>query len=64
MRLREMLLIAPVSWWRSIASDADADYDDVYHLDGSALEPTVTWGITPGQALFVTEKVPAADRPT
>ena len=48
-----------VSWWRSIASDADADYDDVYHLDGSALEPTVTWGITPGQALFVTERVPA-----
>ena len=47
-----------VSWWRSIASDADADYDDVYHLDGSALEPTVTWGITPGQAVFVTEKVP------
>ena len=48
-----------VSWWRSMASDADADYDDVYHLDGSALEPTVTWGITPGQALFVSEKVPA-----
>ena len=48
-----------VSWWRSMASDADADYDDVYHLDGSALEPTVTWGITPGQALFVTEQVPA-----
>ncbi len=48
-----------VSWWHSMASDADADYDDVYHLDGSALEPTVTWGITPGQALFVSEKVPA-----
>ncbi len=48
-----------VSWWRSMVSDADADYDDVYHLDGSALKPTVTWGITPGQALFVTEKVPA-----
>ena len=48
-----------VSWWRSMASDVDADYDDVYHLDGSALEPTVTWGITPGQALFVSEKVPA-----
>jgi len=48
-----------VSWWHSLASDPDADYDDVYHLDGSALEPTVTWGITPGQALFVSEKVPA-----
>jgi 3-isopropylmalate/(R)-2-methylmalate dehydratase large subunit len=48
-----------VSWWRSMASDTDADYDDVYQLDGSALEPTVTWGITPGQALFVTENIPA-----
>ena len=48
-----------ISWWHSLASDPDADYDDVYHLDGSALEPTVTWGITPGQALFVSEKVPA-----
>ena len=53
-----------ISWWHSLASDPDADYDDVYHLDGSALEPTVTWGITPGQALFVSEKVPAlADLP-
>ena len=48
-----------ISWWHSLASDPDADYDDVYHLDGAALEPTVTWGITPGQALFVSEKVPA-----
>ena len=48
-----------VAWWRSMASDKDAHYDDVYTLDGSSLEPTVTWGITPGQAIFVTEKVPA-----
>lgn len=50
---------AAVAWWRSMASDADADYDDVYELDGASLEPTVTWGITPGQALFVSEKIPA-----
>lgn len=48
-----------VSWWKSMASDADANYDDVYPLDGSALEPTVTWGITPSQALYITEKIPA-----
>ena len=47
-----------VAWWKSMASDADADYDEVYELDGAALEPTVTWGITPGQALFVTEDIP------
>ncbi len=48
-----------VVWWQSMASDLNAHYDDVYTLNGSALEPTVTWGITPNQALFVTEKVPA-----
>ncbi|MDP6037937.1 MAG: 3-isopropylmalate dehydratase large subunit [Candidatus Latescibacteria bacterium] len=48
-----------VSWWESMTSDEDANYDDVYELDGSALEPTVTWGITPSQALYVTEKIPA-----
>lgn len=42
-----------------MASDKDAHYDDVYELDGGALEPTVTWGITPSQAVFVTENVPA-----
>lgn len=48
-----------VEWWKSMASDKDAHYDDVYELDGGALEPTVTWGITPSQAVFVTENVPA-----
>ena len=48
-----------VDWWTSIASDEDADYDDVYDLDAASIEPTVTWGITPGQAIGVSEKVPA-----
>ena len=48
-----------VEWWKSMASDSDAHYDDVYKLDGASLEPTVTWGITPGQAVFVNEKIPA-----
>jgi len=47
-----------VDWWKSMASDDDAHYDDIYELDGASLEPTVTWGITPGQALYVTENVP------
>ncbi len=47
-----------VSWWRSMASDADAAYDDRVTLDGSALEPHVTWGINPGQSAGVTGRVP------
>ena len=48
-----------VTWWDSMASDEDAHYDDVFELDGTSLEPTITWGITPGQSLYVTEKIPA-----
>jgi 3-isopropylmalate/(R)-2-methylmalate dehydratase large subunit len=49
-----------VSWWRGVASDADAAYDDRVTLDGAALEPHVTWGINPSQSAGVTGRVPKA----
>lgn len=50
-----------LEYWKSITSDADASYDDVVDIDGSALEPVVTWGITPGQAIQISEKLPAPE---
>ncbi len=47
-----------VEWWRSIASGPDAEYDDEYELDASTLEPMVTWGINPGQAIGVADHMP------
>jgi 3-isopropylmalate/(R)-2-methylmalate dehydratase large subunit len=47
-----------VAWWRSLRSDAGAAYDDTVVLDGSAIEPTVTWGINPGQSVGVTGALP------
>jgi len=47
-----------VEWWRSMASDPDASYDDVVRLDGGAIAPMVTWGVNPGQAIAVDESVP------
>jgi 3-isopropylmalate/(R)-2-methylmalate dehydratase large subunit len=49
-----------VSWWRSIASDADADYDDVVELAAAEIEPRVTWGINPGQSVGVSERIPVS----
>ncbi|MEW5982170.1 MAG: 3-isopropylmalate dehydratase large subunit [Acidobacteriota bacterium] len=46
------------AWWRSLASDADARYDDDVLIDGAALRPMVTWGINPGQSAAVDERVP------
>ena len=45
-------------WWRSMASDADAVYDDVVEIDGGAIEPRVTWGINPGQSIGVSRPIP------
>lgn len=47
-----------VAWWQQIASDADAEYDDVVVMDAAEIAPTVTWGITPGQGMGVDECVP------
>ncbi len=48
-----------VAWWESLASEKDAIYDDVVTIDASKVEPTVTWGITPGQSIGVSQKIPA-----
>jgi len=49
-----------VRWWRTIASDPDATYDDRVTFDASAIEPTVTWGLNPGQSVGVHEPIEAA----
>jgi 3-isopropylmalate/(R)-2-methylmalate dehydratase large subunit len=46
-----------VEWWRAIASDPDASYDDRVTLDASSIEPTVTWGINPGQSVGIGERI-------
>src|SRR5580700_6562389 len=46
------------AWWRSLASPPDADFDDRVNIDGSTIEPTVTWGINPSQSVGVSERIP------
>jgi 3-isopropylmalate/(R)-2-methylmalate dehydratase large subunit len=48
-----------VRWWSSMASDADAAYDDRVTLDANEIKPTVTWGINPGESVAVDEPVPS-----
>ena len=45
-------------WWRSLASPTGASYDDRVEIDGGAIAPTVTWGITPGQSASVNGAIP------
>jgi 3-isopropylmalate/(R)-2-methylmalate dehydratase large subunit len=46
------------AWWKSMASDPGASYDDEVVIDASAIRPRVTWGINPGQSIFVDEMLP------
>jgi 3-isopropylmalate/(R)-2-methylmalate dehydratase large subunit len=50
-----------VAWWKGIASEPGARYDDVATIDGSAIAPVVTWGINPGQSVGVGERIPSPD---
>ena len=47
------------AWWRSMASDPDAVYDDDVRIDAAFIRPRVTWGINPEQSVFVDERLPA-----
>jgi 3-isopropylmalate/(R)-2-methylmalate dehydratase large subunit len=49
---------AAVIRWKATASDPDAHYDDSVTFDAADIAPTVTWGINPGQAIFINENVP------
>ena len=49
---------AAVERWEAIASDPGCSYDDVVVIDAADIAPTVTWGINPGQAIFIDETVP------
>jgi 3-isopropylmalate/(R)-2-methylmalate dehydratase large subunit len=50
-----------VRWWRGIASDRNASYDDEVTLAGEEIEPTVTWGINPGQSIGIGGRIPSPD---
>lgn len=50
-----------VAWWTSIRSDGDAEYDDVFTFAAADIEPTITWGITPGQGIGISEAIPVAE---
>ena len=47
------------TWWSSIASDADAQYDDTVVIRAEELAPVVTWGVNPGQSVAVDGLIPS-----
>lgn len=56
---------AAVKRWVSFVSDEDCSYDDIVNIEATDIQPTVTWGITPGQGVGIEENIPTImDAPT
>ena len=47
-----------VASWRTLHSDADAEFHQVVHLDAASLKPQVTWGTSPEMVVGIDGKVP------
>ncbi len=47
-----------VEAWRSLKSDVNTVFDKEITIDGGEIEPTVTWGTSPEQAVTISERVP------
>jgi 3-isopropylmalate/(R)-2-methylmalate dehydratase large subunit len=44
--------------WRTLHSDDDAAWDEMITINGSEIEPTVTWGTSPEQAIPLSASIP------
>ena len=51
-----------LAYWKSIASGDDAEYDDLFEIEGESIEPMVTWGINPGHSVAISEPLPEMSR--
>ncbi len=52
-----------VSAWRRLPTDDGATYDSALAVDGTALEPMITWGTNPGMAIPIRAPVPGTADP-
>ena len=50
-----------IAHWKQLPSDPGASYDKVVTLDGSEIEPMVTFGTNPGMGMPITGTIPSPD---
>ena len=44
--------------WQTLSSDDDAVWDEIVRIDAADIEPTVTWGTSPEQAIALSGTIP------
>lgn len=50
-----------VAYWRTLRSDADAQFDKEYTFRAEDIEPRITYGTNPGMGMGVSERIPTAE---
>ncbi|KAE8269703.1 hypothetical protein A4X09_0g2618 [Tilletia walkeri] len=49
---------AAVAYWKTLPTDAGAEYDVVVNIDAKDIAPTITWGTSPQDTVPITGTVP------
>ena len=52
---------AALAYWKTLKADPDAEYERTVEIDASVVRPTVTWGTSPDQNVFLDEAVPSPE---
>ncbi|MDV7144631.1 3-isopropylmalate dehydratase large subunit [Tropicimonas sp. TH_r6] len=52
---------AALTWWKTLFTDEDAEFDKVVTLKGEDIAPVVTWGTSPEDVLPITSNVPSPE---
>jgi len=50
-----------VANWNNLHSDADAEFDAIVEIDGSAIKPQVTWGTSPEMVVAIDQAIPVPE---
>ena len=53
-----------LTFWKTLYSDKDAKFDKEININGSDIEPLVTWGTSPQDVVSITSNVPDPEKET
>jgi 3-isopropylmalate/(R)-2-methylmalate dehydratase large subunit len=51
-----------LAYWKTLYSDADAQFDTVLTFDAADIEPQITYGTNPGMGMGITQHIPSLDQ--
>ena len=47
-----------LKYWKTLKSDEGAEYDKIFKINASEIEPQVTWGTSPEDVISINSKIP------